>query len=282
MIRFCPLNKIPNPNFLKVEDKVKTVFNFQFDPREKKFVGSLKQESLDQIIINESNQDNNNFLNTGLAVVSSSKLFTLQSSEDKLIPDKKIDIFLDEVKNIQEINSKGKEFGYGIKTFRLFGNKIYDLEDLKREENDEDENDEEEENALESPIKVGKGEAQLVKDKEEFDEEDGGDSEAKYQSMASFKAFLGNKKSKKFNHSTNLRYVSVSLILSLLILSFTGFFVMKAELDAKSSDQSFIVLSNKRNSEVMTIMNIVNQLILVNKNWVFNPFLTENKLRSIL
>ena len=258
---------------LQIPQTKQEVFRMQFDVRNKMFIGSVNEQNIDSDVRENVNMDDEHLFTTGLPVFNSG----LESEiPPKIEVNQQNDDFVD-----LEINAQKKEYSHGIRTLRLVNNRLMDMEEIKKAENEDEEN-EEEENLEESPLKLEKGESS-AEDRKEIEGEDDRDVDGNYKSLENFKLFLNNKKSRKFNHLTNLKYVGLTLIITLLMLSMIGFFQTKNEMDLRLADNNLIVLSNKRSAETMTILNTINQLFLLNKNWTpKNTLYQEFQLRSIL
>ena len=256
-------------NAEKHEEKLKSeVFNMQFDPKSKSYIGNLCEEKDFDRILNSNNpvQD--------LDLINSAVANEETKHSENIIEKSHI------ADDIKEMDLR-KEYSFGIKTLRLVKNKLYDLEELKKEENEEEgiENEEDEVDEMElSPLKMQK--VNEGDDPDDFEKDE--DSDARYKSLNNFKAYLNNKKSKKFEHLTNLKYVGLILVLSLTILSIVGYFIINQSLDSVIVEHDFIFLSNQRISEVMTILNSINQMVLLNEKWILSNIYNEFNLRAIL
>ena len=251
------------------------VFHLQFDARNTIYLGNISEQEPETNIMEDNFFEDDHVLKTGLAVFNTGVI------ENSLKESAATIQILGEVDNLKEINLVGKECGLGIRTLRLVKNKLFDIEELKKEEHEDDEEDEENEEPEQSPLKTGKGEP-TQEEKEEFEEENGIDKDARYKTLGNFRGFLENNKSRKFDHLKNLKYIALILVITLTILTLVGYFIVKQDLDLRIYDQNYIVISNSRSSEVMSIVNEINQLFLLNKNWISTNYYQEANLRNML
>lgn len=179
-----------------------------------------------------------------------------------------------------DVKSGGAElldYGTGIKTMRLIRDRIYDIEELKKEEEG---SEEEEENK-------DKNEAKALFDNENQSESSdmGEDSKNIFKNRKNFIKFI---KEGRFSHSksvTNLRNTAIVTLAFLAILSITTFVIVSNQVEGVKNKYLILQKANLRYRMTQTILFRLNDLLLLNigffKNMPadFEPS-TREKLRS--
>ena len=148
------------------------------------------------------------------------------------------------------------DYGTGIKTMRLIRDRIYDIEELKKEE----EGSEEEEDNKD------KNEAKAMFDNENPSEgsEMGEDSKNIFKNRKNFVKFI---KEGRFSHSksvTNLRNTAIITLAFLAILSITTYVIVTSQVDGVKNKYLILQKANLRYRTTQTILFRLNDLLLLN------------------
>lgn len=179
----------------------------------------------------------------------------------------------DELKNLSIVEDEKEKIDYaaGIRTLQLFGNRQYDLDDLRKEmerSSDEDSNN----NAdADGDKEKGEGkEANLFKAEEENEEEDIDDNSSMFKTRNKFKTLVSQCNNRRFLPLIKMNICGLVLLISLIIVGIIFEVVNLKDIDNVKKSYKLIQASSLRLFHTQTIVNRVFELILLNENILTN------------
>lgn len=261
--------------------------NFQISPRIDESILNSNREEENQYYHHEDSKlavhhvDNSNRVNQ----LSSKRSMALNES----ILLKKLELKLKEDdskvgdENIKE-NKEKIEYGTGIRTLQLYGNRLYDLDDLKKElerSSEEDSKDGEDVpgDKKQENNQVEKGGIQ----NEDDEEEDYDDNSSFFKSRKRFKNLIIHANSKKFLPNIKLNISGLVMLIVLLIIAIVfEVYNLQGITNIKNS-YNLIKASSQRLFLSQEVLNRVFELEMLNKGVLTNtPANYETKVRKKL
>ena len=178
---------------------------------------------------------------------------------------------------VDEKQGEKIDFGAGIRTLKLYGNRMYDPDDLKKEflRDSDEENSEGTPKEGDDPNKKKDEKAQLSqaeKDEEENDDE-ADDNSSLFKTRAKFKALIMKQNMKNFFPITRLNLAGLFVLAMMITLGIIYYVLNIQQYSNITKNYNILYNSNKMMSMSQGIVNKVHQLILLNKG-VFNNNLT--------
>jgi len=185
--------------------------------------------------------------------------------------------------NVQD-NKEKIEYGKGFRTLQLFGNKLYDLDDLKKEldrSSDEDSKDGEEVEGDNKKTENNQMEKGLANEDDE--DEDYDDNSSFFKSRKRFKNLIIHANSKRFLPNIKLNITGLVLAISLIIIAIIfEVYNLQGITNIKNSYQ-LIKASSQRLLLSQEILNRVFELEMLNNGILTNtPVNYEAKVRAKL
>ena len=255
-------------------------FSIRFDIN----IGGYKGELLEG---EEGEIDNYlNFLQSshlsGRSLVDNSELLQSDSVRNKSKLFKKLEENLQmrqkEIQNNQTYEFK--DLGKGIRTYRLLGDRVYDIEELKR---DEESGSGSEENIPEAENKTNLQQESSLKTNEREDPNANlKNSRSIFKSRANFNNFLRRLKGERSGFVRNLHWCAVASLVIVGIVSSVNHFLMANQFSVNQNSYSLMDWSNQRISESQLILHHLIELHLLsiglyNNSDFFNGY--ENQER---
>lgn len=186
---------------------------------------------------------------------------------------------------VDEKQGEKIDFGAGIRTLKLYGNRMYDPDDLKKEflRDSDEENSEGTPKEGDDPNKKKDEKAQLSqaeKDEEENDDE-ADDNSSLFKTRAKFKALIMKQNMKNFFPITRLNLAGLFVLAMMITLGIIYYVLNIQQYSNITKNYNILYNSNKMMSMSQGIINKVHQLILLNKG-VFNKNLTAVETEQAL
>lgn len=174
-----------------------------------------------------------------------------------------------------------KDLGKGIRTYRLLGDRVYDIEELKR---DEESGSGSEENLPEAENKSNLQQESSLKTNEREDPNANlKNSRSIFKSRANFNNFLRRLKGEKSGFVRNLHWCAVASLLIVGIVSSVNHFLMANQFSVNQNSYSLMDWSNQRISESQLILHHLIELHLLslglyNNSDFFNGYENQERL----
>lgn len=183
--------------------------------------------------------------------------------------------------NLEDINMEKIDFGSQIRTLKLFANRLYDPEDLKKEflRESDDENSENENG--ENPAKENeKMQQNMNQDDDEFDE-DNDDNSSLFKTREKFKTLIAKENNKGFFPITRLNLAGFFAIILILSLGIIYYAVNRDKQQNLNKNYDILKNANDMIQAAEGVLNRVHQLTLLQKGvYVGNVKITESGIKQ--
>lgn len=250
------------------------VFSFLFDVSSQCYKGELLEgqdleidEYLNQLKSSYSNRNNDvNMSSFPDDFRVSSEIRNEGLNKDSLIYKKFEENMLMKQKELQNSNYEFIDFGKGIKTYRLLGDRAYDIEELKREE--EEDNSNSEENSSEKLENLENFQKTHKEKEEETSVETNinlKNSRNIFRNRGNFFTFLKKAKSEKNYFVSYLQIISGLVLVLLGILASVNHFLLANQTETNQTSYNLIEWSNERISQTQMVLFYSMELFLLNK-----------------
>ena len=180
-------------------------------------------------------------------------------------------------------NKEKIDFAQGIRTLQLFGNRMYDLDDLKKEmerSSEEDSKDNEEGNGEKKDDNNNQIDKGLANEEEE---EDYDDNSSFFKSRKRFKNLIVHANSKRFLPNIKLNITGLVLVISLAIIAIVFEVYNLQGIQNIKNSYKLIRASSQRLFLSQEILNRVFELYMINEGVLTNlPENYETKVRNKL
>lgn len=179
----------------------------------------------------------------------------------------------EELKNISIVEDEKEkiDFADGIRTYQLFGNRQYDLNDLRKEmerSSDEDSNNNVD---VDGDKEKGEGkEGSILKIEEENEEEDIDDNSSMFKTRNKFKTLVSQCNNRRFLPLIKMNICGLVLLIGLIIIGVIFEVVNLKGIENVKKSYKLIEASSLRLFHTQTIVNRVFELILLNENILTN------------
>lgn len=159
------------------------------------------------------------------------------------------------------------DYGQGIRTMKLYSNRLYDPDDLKKEfARDSDEENSEGTNGEQNPDKKDEKAQQIAAEKEDEEEgEDLDDNSGLFKNREKFKNLISKENNKGFFPITRINMAGALIIIVLMSLGVVYFSVNKSQYDNVNLNYHILLNSNQMISDSQAILNRLHQLLMLNK-----------------
>lgn len=256
----CCTTKIKLRNNLGIEAKHQGVFSFNYDIFANSYNGEILdgQEAdidiyLDQLKSSYSHrmeQSNRDSGVQGPDLKETSKLFK-KLEQNMLLKQKEGLVIVYEA----------KDWGKGIRTFRLLGDRLHDLEELKR---DEESNSEEKYEENENIASREKKNERKQEDESSFLKLNLKTSKNIFRTRNNFFNYLKSHRSEKNSFVINLHYISIIVLLILGLICSLNHFLVANEYESNQKSYNLIDWSNQRIAQTQLIIFNLMELSLLN------------------